>query len=47
MRISEGVHFGLALMDRVNVAPVDLQIRRGDQVLTKQLTPQPRESEAR
>ena len=47
MRISEGVHFGLALMDRVNVAPVDLQIRRGDQVLNKQLTPQSREPEAR
>lgn len=47
MRISEGVHFGLALMDRVNVAPVDLQIRRGDQVLNKQLTPQSRKPEAR
>tara|TARA_Y100001933_G_scaffold264898_1_gene333370 strand:- start:5862 stop:6848 length:987 start_codon:yes stop_codon:yes gene_type:complete len=42
MRISEGVHFGLALMDRVNSAPVSLGIRRGDQSLTKQLTPQSR-----
>ena len=47
MRISEGVHFGLALMDRVNVDPVELRIRRGDEILNKKLTPQPRQPESR
>ena len=41
MRISEGYHFGLALMDHVGNAPVTIRFRRGEQVITKELTPKP------
>ena len=41
MRIDEGCHFGLALMDHVGNAPLTLRIRRGDQVMAKELMPKP------
>lgn len=39
MRITEGYHFGLALMDRVEGKPVTVRIRRDGQLLDKVLNP--------
>lgn len=41
MRIGEGYHFGLALMDHVGSAPLSVRIRRGDQLIAKKLQPKP------
>ena len=39
MRIGEGYHFGLALMDRIKEEPLSIRIQRGDQQLEKMVRP--------